>query len=147
MTNERLIIETRALELFFPRKYRFTKQQDAEMILEVGVKTQSGTVYQLRIEMEADYPSSLPKVFIIYPGNLRDYYGNDMLAVSSIMHTMQGKNGFPQICHIWPSSWGPHRSLMQVAMKARIWLEAFEAHKITGKLLNLYLPENKNTII
>lgn len=141
MTNHRLQVETQLLEMYFPKKYRIT-QSGNETIVDVGVKTQNGSVYQLSIELESDYPSSLPRVYIVYPQNIRDYSGNTILSASKSMHTMSGKDGAPQICHIWPANWNPERSLMQVVMKARVWLEAFESHKTTGKPLDIYLPEN-----
>jgi ubiquitin-protein ligase len=144
MTNERLQIEIRALEKFFPRKYAFKELPNSEMLLEVGVKTQNDNIYKLDIELPADYPSSLPKVYIVYPAGLKNYHGNNLLSPSTSMHTLHGKNNAPQICHIWANNWGPQRSLMQVVMKARIWLEAFEYHLVTGRSLDVFLSENLN---
>lgn len=142
MTKERLDIETRVLEKYFPKKFNFVNINYPAGYLEVGLKTQSGVVYKLRIEMKIDYPNSKPDVYVSYPGTLANYYGDKMLGASSTMHTLTAKEEMTQICHTWDTNWNPNRSLFQVIMKARIWLEAYEGHKRTGNSMDHYLNEN-----
>lgn len=142
MTSERLAMEKKVLEKYFPRKFNFVDIDYSWGYLEVGLKTQSGTAYKLRIEAAADYPSSKPSVYVSYPASLTDYYGSLMISSSVSMHTLTAKNGMTQICHTWDANWNPNRSFFQVIMKARIWLEAYEGHKQTGKPIDHYLNEN-----
>lgn len=139
MTSKRLIEETTELEKNFPRKYRFENLNLQGEFLDIGVKTQSGKVYRLNIHLEADYPSSLPRVFIVYPLPLRAYDGSIIGGSSHLMHTLSNEGDKVQICHFVRERWNYKQSLYKIVMKARIWLEAYEGHLRTGKAIDDYL--------
>ena len=142
MTSERLNRERDILNKYFRGMFQFYNINLPGEYLEMRLKTQSGNSYVLKIEIEPDYPSSMPSVFVTYPGTLVDFYGSKMLLASGPMHTLNGKGGFTKICHTWSANWNPNRTLFQVVMKARLWLEAYEGHKRTGNLMDHYLNEN-----
>lgn len=142
MTPQRLQLEVAILERYFPKRYKLENLGQSNEFLDVGVKTQKGNIYRLKIALSSDYPASLPKVYISYPENLRDYHGNSLLKVSASMHTLTPDNNMPQICHLKGDNWNPNRSLFQIVMKARLWLEAFDMHLESGRVLDDFLPEN-----
>lgn len=142
MTTERLNRERDILNKYFRGMFQFFNIHQPREYLEIRLKTQSGSMYVLKIEIEPDYPSSMPSVFVTYPGTLLDFYGSKMLSASGPMHILNGKGGFTKICHTWSTNWNPNRTLFQVVMKTRLWLEAYEGHKRTGNLMDHYLSEN-----
>ncbi len=56
------------------------------------------------------------------------------------MHTLGVRDGSTLICHFKPSRWVPSNILYLVALKGRIWLEAYEGHLRTGNRLDNFLP-------
>jgi ubiquitin-protein ligase len=143
MTAERFNSEKIVLEKYFPRNVNFVNIHSSTGYVEVGLKTQSGNIYKLKIEVNMDYPNSKPEVYVSYPGTLTDYYGNKMLSASQAMHTLFAKSDMTQICHTWDKNWTPKLTLYKVVMKARLWLEAYEGHKKTGNSIEYYLNENQ----
>jgi len=73
------------------------------------------------------------------PTPLRDARGNAMDEASVSMHVLGTRDGATKICHFRPSRWVPQNTLYLVALKGRIWLEAYDAHTRTGKPLERYL--------
>lgn len=142
MTTERFNRERDILNKYFRGMFQFFNINQPGGYFEIRLKTQSGTIYVLKIEIKPDYPSSMPSVFVTYPGTLLDFDGSKMLSASSAMHTLTGEAGFTKICHTWDANWNPNRTLFQVVMKARLWLEAYEGHKRTGNPMDHYLKEN-----
>ena len=138
MTPKRRELEAKILEEYFPRRYAFVEVGTMNEYLDVGLKTQSGTVYRMNIYLK-NFPHAKPEVFLIYPEKLTDRDGRAMSRVSHEMHMLHPKNGNPQICHFKGTSWNPNRTLYQVILKCRLWLEAYEAYMETGKPLNTYL--------
>jgi hypothetical protein len=66
--------------------------------------------------------------------------GYDLLAASAVMHTLSPVYSHPQyvrICHY--RDWDPNKTLYLVLMKARLWVEAYEAHLRHGNPIDNYL--------
>lgn len=139
MTPQRLQYETAILERYFPKRYKFENLNLGNELLDVGVKTQSGKVYRLNIKLQADYPNSLPEVYVVYPLPLRKYNGSEIEGASHNMHTLSNDGGKIQLCHFKRENWNPNQSLYKIVLKARIWLEAYEGHLRTGKPIDDYL--------
>lgn len=139
MTPQRLQMETSILERFFARKYKFENLYLPGELLDVGVKTQSGKVYRLNIRLNPDYPNSLPEVYVVFPLPLRKHDGSVMEGASHDLHTLGNDGQKVQICHYKRENWNPNQSLYKIALKARIWLEAYEGHLRTGKPIDDYL--------
>jgi ubiquitin-protein ligase len=110
-----------------------------------AVQTNSDRVYTLRIDIPADYPNSIPAVYITNPKPLRTKFGASMLEPSSSMHTLSGKDGWVRICHFGYNSWHPNQTLAKVIMKCRIWLEVYEYHLLTGDSIDSVLKHDPNT--
>jgi ubiquitin-protein ligase len=139
MNTIRLQQEIAILENFFPRKYRFENLNFENELLDVGIKTQSGSVYRLNIKLNPDYPNSMPSVYVIFPLPLYKHDGNVISGASHEMHTLSNEGSNVQICHFKQENWNPNQSLYKVILKARIWLEAYEGHLATGNPIDNYL--------
>jgi len=107
--------------------------------IEVSMKTNSATVYPLRLFIPSDLPNSVPRVYVW--ATLRDYSYRNLAdtGVSANMHLLGPEDGHVQICHYRSTNWSPNVTFYKVFMKARLWLEAYEGHKQTGKSLDQYL--------
>lgn len=138
MVAKRKKIEETILEKFFPRKFQFNNVDQPDECLNVGIKTQSGKVYQIKIELKG-YPLLKPDAYIIYPESLKDYSGKPLTTVSHQLHLLLPKNGAPQICHYKPVAWNQNITLYKVILKCRVWLEAYEGHLQAGKPIDDFL--------
>lgn len=85
------------------------------------------------------------------PKPLRCVSGAALDEASASMHVLGTREGGTKICHFRSSRWVPENTLYLVALKGRIWLEAYEAHLRTGKPLDRFLrhmaedPQNPST--
>ncbi|MBM4360050.1 MAG: hypothetical protein FJ096_18245, partial [Deltaproteobacteria bacterium] len=61
------------------------------------------------------------------------------IGVSPEMHLLGTENGLPKLCHYRSDAWTSRRTVYQVVVKARLWFEAFEFHRQTGKPLDYWL--------
>lgn len=139
MTPQRLQQEIAILEKYFPRKYKFENLYLENELLDVGIKTQSGKVYRLNVKLNPDYPSSMPRVFVVYPTPLLKSNGERVRAFSHDFHTLEIDGNDVEICHYHPSKWHANLSLYRVLMKARIWLECYDTHLSTGRPIDDFL--------
>lgn len=146
MNNSRLQTEIYALKIdgYKEKQFKFLNVGTPSECLMFAMKTNSGKVYTLRIEIPMDYPNSIPAVYISNPKYLKTKYKKSMLDASVDMHTLTGKNGCVRICHFGANSWGPRQTLAKVIMKCRIWLEVYEAHLITGTSIGEILKHDAN---
>ena len=138
MTESRLHFETAILQRYFPKRFIFTKEGRKEVLL-VGVKSQSGKVYQIKIELSEIYPIEMPTVFIVYPKGLKNFNGKRLPAFNHEMHTLATDANRVQVCHFLPCNWNPMQSLYKVILKVKIWLEAYEFYLKTSKPISDYL--------
>lgn len=147
MNNSRLQSEIFALKQdgYQEKQFRFLNIGTASEHLVFAMKTNSGKVYTLRIDIPLDYPNSVPAVYITNPKPLRTKLGASMLEPDANMHTLSGKDGCVRICHFGYNSWSPRQTLAKVIMKCRIWLEVYESHLQTGVPLGNILPHDPNT--
>ena len=109
-------------------------------VLAMAVKTQSGSLYTIQIEL-ARFPQSVPKVFVTRM--LRDCSGCQMDEASASMHTYASEHGWTRICHYGSDSWTPGVSLYKIYVKCALWLNIYEAHLKTGKPIDYYLKHQK----
>jgi hypothetical protein len=81
-------------------------------------------------------------VFIVYPKKLKNYHGVALsaLGVSGSMHLLEpSKKGDIQLCHYVKNDWTPNNTLYLVALKALVWINAYEGHLSTGNPIDFYL--------
>ena len=141
-TNEqqkRLNKETEVLRQYFT-DFKI-KYLDLQICFEGWMTTNLNNKYFLRLYVPHDMPNSVPEVVILYPENLIDYNGKRVVDLhqNQSMHLLFPKSGYPNICTYKPTHWHPGITFYNVLVKARIWLEAFDGHRITGKPLDHYL--------
>ena len=143
--EKRIKYETIILNRFFPGKFQFIRKRNSQYKLTISINTNSGKGYLLLLELD-DFPNFAPKVYIKYPENLTTYKGKRLSSYSSShdMHLLSPKNGMPQICHI--ADWNPNITLYKVIFKVRLWLEAYEKHKKTGKSIDQILTKLQNNL-
>ena len=135
MIPQRLQQEQMLLEKYFHGRYRFVSSPTEH--LDVGIQTSTGSVYRINIILQPDYPNSIPEVRIVYPLPLNTFEGEPLKEASHAMHILGRAGQSIIICHF--KSWTPRDSLYKVIFKARLWLEAYEGHKRTGRTIDSYL--------
>lgn len=139
MNESRLLFETAVLKRYFANKFLFTIDGSRKEVLLVGVKSQSGNIYQIRIELSEIYPIEMPNAFISYPKGLKNFKGKRLPAFSHEMHILENDAKGVQICHFVPGNWNPNQSLYKVVLKVKIWIESYEGHLSTGKPISAFL--------
>jgi ubiquitin-protein ligase len=140
MNESRLLFETAILKRNFANRFLFTKEGRKDVLL-VGLKSQSGNVYQIKIELSEIYPIEMPTVFIVYPKGLKNFNGKRLPAFNHEMHTLASDANKVQVCHFLPGNWNPMQSLYKVILKVKIWLEAYEFYLKTSKPISDYLKK------
>lgn len=147
MNSNRLESEVFALKQdgYGDKQFRFLNIGTSSECLVFAMKTNSGKVYTLRIDIPMDYPNSVPAVYITNPKPLKTKFGASMLEPSASMHTLTGKDGCVRICHFGYNSWSPRQTLAKVIMKCRMWLEVYEYHLQTGDSSDSVLKHDPNT--
>ena len=140
-TADRLRKEQELLKTYFP-SFRIQCPQDPERAGAVGtLTTNAGNEYGLWIPL-GDFPNEPPGMFVVSPKDLRKRSGKKLAKIgpSADMHLLgPDEHGHPQICHHNDASWTPNITIFKVVMKGRLWLEAYEMHKATGKNIDRYL--------
>ena len=135
--------ELRELARSFPG---FTRQEvDAASRIDIPVRSNAGNRYVLRIYTLPGYPDVCPVMVVAHPTPLCDRNRQPMQEISGEMHTLGTYEGMTEICHFRPSLWEADYSLQMVAMKGRIWLEAYEGHLRTGHTIDHWLPHQTAT--
>ena len=141
-TAERLRKEEALLKAHFPT-FHIQFPDDPERAGAVGtMTTNAGNEYGLWIPLGA-FPNEPPEMFVVSPKKLRNRRGKKLAKIGSSadMHMLDpDAHGHPRICHHNDAAWTPNITLFKVAMKGRLWLEAYEMHKATGKDIDHYLP-------
>ena len=137
---QRLAIERNILDKYFPNRVTWISPT-TDTKVEVSMQTNNGRKYKLRIELSEDFPNSCPKLNIVSPTNLKQKNGQLLPENDSTFHTLERTNGCIAICHFYPPLWNAQDTLYEVFMKGRLWLEAYEVHRKSGKTLDEYLPE------
>ena len=138
MNETRKILETAILKRYFDNRFLFTKIGRKEVLL-VGVKSQSGNIYQIKIELSEIYPLEMPNAFVVYPKGLKNFNGKRLQAFSHQMHTLESDANKVQVCHFLPGNWNPMQSLYKVILKIKIWLEAYEFYLKTSQPISDFL--------
>jgi hypothetical protein len=138
--RQRLAVEKEILQKYFPA-FNWINPTDSDNTQISGViKTNVGSSYRLKVFVPSDFPNSRPDMIVLEPYPLKGYRGQNMKehGTSGIMHTLDPNTyGYVQICHY--RDWLPNLTLYKVVLKGRIWLEALEAHKRTGKQIDAFL--------
>jgi hypothetical protein len=145
--QQRLQYERQILMKYFPQFTWLEPRTPGKTRLEGYLKANSGKQYKLRLTIPLDIPNSVPSLLLISPAPLYDHKGVSMVEydTSAEMHMLSPEEGYIKICHYRPSNWHPNITFYHVLMKARLWIEAYEGHKATGRPLDYYLkhqPEN-----
>jgi ubiquitin-protein ligase len=137
----RLKIETTVLDETFPKAFRIAAEASGLTRVEVDVTVPGGGTYTLLLVAAADYPSSLPEVYIVSPLVLRDCRGRELLAISPSheMHLLKPNSRFIRLCHYKAENWHPNVTLYKVVLKCLIWLVAYENHLQSGRPITDYL--------
>jgi len=135
----RLVIEKGYLDQHFPALRWYDPTDSRRTRLEGPVRTNSGRTYRLTILVRPTFPATCPDMLVSDPVPLLSATGKPMTEVSANMHTLAGVDGQTKICHFRPDRWVEANTLYLVAMKGRIWLEAYEAHLRSGRPMDAFL--------
>lgn len=140
ITTQRLKIEQQALDFGFPKRYVFHNLGSGNEWLEVGLRTNAGKTYRLKILLD-DFPLKCPEVFVFQPNNLRDFNGKLLkdYGVSATMHLLgPDSQGNIKLCH-YGDKWHGNVTLYKVALKCLVWLNCYDGHLRTGQPIDHYL--------
>lgn len=134
--TKRLAEEKQLLEKYFGKRITwFDQNSSSNAKMEVVLNTNNGNIYTLRISIPNDYPNGLP-IMVVYksPAPMPDWISGPKT------HTF-GKNedGHLVICYFRRDRWNAQRNLLDVLLKGRIWLEAYEGHLATGQDMDYFL--------
>lgn len=139
--QERLAIEERLLQRHFGPGVRVQEPGRPDLRGVVGRLTSNGgTVYTFWMPLAA-FPHQAPALYVVDPA-LVTPDGRALPECSHRMHTRdRNEHGHPQICHYHDAFWREDITLFKVVMKLRLWIEAYEAYRRTGKPISNYLGE------
>ncbi|MEZ3577306.1 MAG: hypothetical protein K1W01_07405 [Muribaculaceae bacterium] len=141
LDQQRYQMENEVLSTYLPSTaYRFMDMHTANPYLVMGVMTNHGKAYTIRIDL-ANYPQNVPEVYVTKMLRTKD--GAVMDSPSAAMHTLSTKYGFTRICHYGSASWSYRVSLYKIYIKCRLWLEIYELHLKTGKPMDYYLNHQR----
>lgn len=97
--------------------------------------------YKICIWIRANYPDTMPDMYIISPSPLRGY-GRTRISsygTSHDMHVWESDwNDYVKICHWKDEYWSSSNTILGVLMKGFLWLEALEVHRRTGRSIDAY---------
>ena len=141
MSANRYRAEVDALQRSLPSNmFKFFDMDTDLPYVKMAAVTNSKKIYTLRIDLD-EFPEKIPKVFVTKMLKSKD--GEELDSPSSTMHTLESEHGYTRICHYGFRSWAPNVALNKVYLKCRVWLEAYEAHLITGESIATYLGEQE----
>lgn len=137
----RLAVEKRILDEHMP-DFRFYRPTE-ETYIEGEWKSSKGNRYRIVVMLPEAYPDECPSCYIADPSPLMGRekalvdYGN-----SHEMHLWQTDvPGWTRVCTYRPACWTASHSIEKVIQKAMLWLEAYEAHKDTGRPIADFLMD------
>ena len=138
--RQRLAFEKTLLEKYFQNSVTWI-DPTGDTKVEVRVTCSNDKQYTLRAYLLPDFPNSVPPMIAKTAGmtTLKKRNGTELEEVAD--HTLGSKDGCTLICHFRPLFWKDNNMLYEVFMKGLIWLEAYEAHLLTGANLSKYLAE------
>lgn len=141
--QNRLNKEGDILKKYFPN-FQF-KYYGTQLCIEGWIYTNKKNAYHVRLYVPYDLPNSIPEVVITSPSPVTDAWGKNLVeySYSATMHLLTPRDGCPKICTYKSTHWNPNRTFYNVIIKVRIWLEALDGHKSTGKPLDSYLPHQQ----
>ncbi len=142
MDRARQVMEANILEKYFPRRYAFVGLGSSDAYVDLGLKSNAGNVYRFKILLNS-FPHNVPRVYITYPDDLKTYDGRSLvsLGASHTMHLLSPMGNMPQVCHFKSEHWHAQRTIYNVALKLRVWMEAYESHLRTGNNLDYFVSE------
>lgn len=120
--------------------FSFENITDSENCELIGwIKTSFGNYYKIRCRI-ADFPNSCPEAYVVYP-KMRDFHGRRLTeyGTSHSMHLLTPKNDEVHMCLYKSDFWNPNNTLVQLILKAKIWLEAYEQHMRTGMDIDTFV--------
>lgn len=134
----RLASERSTLEQNFPGHVKWIDPEGTTKV-EVAMHTNNGKRYSLRVYIPVDFPNSIPDMVVASS----DDEMPDWEAGYETHSWGKTKYGLLQICHCRRSCWNDKRSLFEVFLKGRLWLEAYEACKQTKLPMCFFLKGMK----
>lgn len=130
--SARLKIERELLTVHFP-KWKWLSSTCASG----PVMSNSGKTYMLLMQIPPSFPHEWPCVYSL--SELPS--ARDLRSPTHAMHTMfPNSAGNVQFCIFNERNWKSSVTLQHVLQKARYWLEAYEQHRRTGRVISEFLP-------
>ncbi len=148
MTDNRFLRARLKHERIWLEKYYYgerfpMKRMYGMAVFERDIKTSRNNVYRLRILVGENYPDQLPDLVVCSSPKpmpkSKEWQG------THTTHTWPQKYGLLQICFYRQVCWTRENKLCQIFEKGKQWLEAYEEHLATGKLISEILPAMEPT--
>lgn len=95
--------------------------------------------YTLCAVIKKNFPFEMPSLYVTRPLILIGYGGVTIQSygTSHTMHVWSSDwNNYVKICHWRDEFWSAEYTILSVLMKGILWVEAFEAHRKTGKSID-----------
>ena len=130
--QKRLAIEKQLIDVYFPD---FELSSPTISTSWEGLMLTNGNnFYKIRIEIPTRYPDVHPLAYIVEPSPLLTYNGNKLIdhGTSHAMHTFEPKGEWVQMCLYNSVAWTPECTVVKCLKKARLWIEAYDKHLLTG---------------
>lgn len=137
----RLQAERHALDKYLERFQWINPTDPDNTKVEGYLRINSKMFYKIRVYVPSDFPNSCPDMVVISPSPLKGYEGKVLNEPDYRMHILSPREGYVKICHY--RDWSPILTIYQVVRKGRLWLEALEAHKQTGKPIDHFLRHGR----
>jgi len=107
--------------------------------------------YLLKLVLGPGYPDRMPSLYVVSPITLRTYRNRSTINAMGLSHRFHvlgtGLGGCVEICHTKPELWDAAMTCTAVLMKGIVWLEAYEAHRRTGRDLCEFCVSSKSNSI
>ena len=119
------------------KAFVFYGMESSDPHVVMGARTNANHEYTIYIELK-NFPLGVPNIYI--EKDLKDFKGESLCKTSGSMHTLQSdRDGWVKICHCSSENWKPATSLYLLYVKALLWLNAYDAHIMTGKPIDAVL--------
>ena len=108
--------------------------------LEGNITSNQRNTYRIAMLLDG-YPQEMPLAYVVEP-SLRQADGTGLARMggSQPMHTLPPDvYGHVQMCLVNDRTWRTTTTLVSLVMRARVWVEAYEAYLDTGTPLDRFL--------
>lgn len=143
--QHRLAFEEHLLTREFPHFSFYDRPNAGQTSVRGEHTTSAHNTYRLYVWIKEAFPYEIPALYVTKPCPLYGYRGKTIQSwgTSSKMHVWAPDwDNYVKICHRRVENWTASDTIIGVLMKGLLWLEAFEAHCVTGQNIDVWSLED-----